>query len=145
MEVAVGQAVCLVNQALKNIKNGKAASDIPGEYLKYASQSDLLVSEIVKLFNTIWNTHSIPSDWGHSKLITLWKGAAKGSKNNPEAYRGLQVGSSLCKLMITIIINRLENWYEGQLSEQQQGFRSSRGTTDGIYITKTHWSRNGFN
>ena len=27
-------------------------------------------------------------------------------------------------------------WYDKQLLDQQQGFRSGRGTTDGIFITK---------
>ena len=33
-------------------------------------------------------------------------------------------------------MNRLKCWYEKQLMEEQQGFRSGRGTTDGIYIVK---------
>ena len=39
--------------------------------------------------------------------------------------------------MIVIIINRLKDWYEKQLLDQQQGFRSARGTTDGIFIAKS--------
>ena len=33
-------------------------------------------------------------------------------------------------------MRRLNQWYECQLLEQQYGFRSGRGTTDGIYILK---------
>ena len=39
--------------------------------------------------------------------------------------------------MVTIIINRLKDWYERQLLDQQQGFRSARGTTDGIFTAKS--------
>ena len=85
---------------------------------------------------TIWETHVTPTSWSHSKLIALWKGASKGSVKDPAAYRGLQVGSSLCKIMVIIIIDRLKSWYDEQLLDQQQGFRSGRGTADGIYITK---------
>ena len=35
-----------------------------------------------------------------------------------------------------LIINRLK-WYDKQLLDQQQGFRCERGTTDGIFITKS--------
>ena len=69
-------------------------------------------------------------------LISLWKGPLKGKVDDPTAYRGLQIGSTLCKLMVVIIINRIKEWYESQLLDQQQGFRSSRGTTDGIFLTK---------
>ena len=39
--------------------------------------------------------------------------------------------------MVTILLHRLQNWYESQLQDQQQGFRSSRGTIDGIFIAKS--------
>ena len=35
-----------------------------------------------------------------------------------------------------IVISRMKNWYESQLLDQQQGFRSKRGTSDGIFIIK---------
>ena len=121
---------------LKSLKNGKSSNDLPAEFFKYATASDALLSELESLLLQIWTTKSIPSSWGHSKLIALWKGAAKGSAKNPASYRGLQVGSSLCKIMVIIILNRLKDWYDEQLLDQQQGFRRGRGTADGIYVTK---------
>ena len=38
--------------------------------------------------------------------------------------------------MIIIIISRWKHWYEQQLTDQQQGFRSARGTADGIFVAK---------
>ena len=35
-----------------------------------------------------------------------------------------------------IILDRLREWYDENLLDQQQGFRSGRGTTDGIYLLK---------
>ena len=125
-----------LREVLKKLKNGKAANDIPAEYLKYAANSNELISEMESLYNTIWRTQLIPKFWGHTKLASLWKGTAKGSIEDPKAYRGLQIGSTLCKIMIIIIINRIKSWYDSQLLDQQQGFRSGRGTADGIYITK---------
>ena len=60
----------------------------------------------------------------------------KGKPDDPSTYRGLQIGSSLCKIMIIIIISRWKHWYEQQLTDQQQGFRSARGTADGIFVAK---------
>ena len=84
----------------------------------------------------MWATKVIPKEWGHSKLITIWKGPGKGKQDDPSTYRGLQVGSSFCKIMVSIIVNRLRNWYDKQLLDQQQGFRFARGTADGIFIAK---------
>ena len=120
----------------KKLKNGKSANDIPAEFFKYAHQSPELIAEMEKLFAIIWKTYEIPQSFRHSKLIALWKGASKGSPKNPKTYRGLQVGSTLCKIMIIMILDRLKKWYDEQLSDNQNGFRSGRGTADGIYITK---------
>ena len=125
-----------ITSVMKKLKGGKAASDIPAEFIKAATTSDAFMQEMKTLYIDIWNTVSIPSSWSKSKLVALWKGATKGKIEDPTAYRGLQIGSSLCKILIIIIINRFRGWYEGQLSDQQQGFRSGRGTTDGIFITK---------
>ena len=38
--------------------------------------------------------------------------------------------------MVVTIIERIKAWYEIQLSDQQQGFKTGRGTTDGIYNLK---------
>ena len=42
----------------------------------------------------------------------------------------------LCKVLVLLIINCLITWCEKELTEQQQNFRSGRGTADGIYMVK---------
>ena len=121
---------------IKNLKNGKAANDIPLIYLKSAIDSKKFLDEMVKLYETVWRTEQIPKSWAHSKLVAIWKGSSKGKPDNPLAYRALQIGSSLCKVLVVVIINRIKSWYEAQLQDQQQGFRKGRGTTDGTYHLK---------
>ena len=95
-----------ITSVMKKLKGGKAASDIPAEFIKAATTSDAFIQEMKMLYIDIWNTVSIPSSWSKSKLVALWKGASKGKVEDPTAYRGLQIGSSLCKILIIIIINR---------------------------------------
>ena len=125
-----------IRDVLKNMKNGKSSNDIPAIYLKSALESDDIIQEMVKLYDLIWLTKKIPKKWGHSKLVTIWKGATKGKIDDPSAYRGIQIGSSFCKILVVIILERTRKWYEEQIMDQQQGFRSGRGTTEGIYIVK---------
>ena len=125
-----------IKGVLKTQKNGKASTDIPAEFIKYAYESIALLTEIHILLSEIWETRIISSLWTHSKLVALWKGAAKGSASDPKAYRGLQVGTTLCKILVIIILNRIKSWYDETILDQQQGFRSGRGTADGIFITK---------
>ena len=121
---------------IKNLKERKSANDIPIAFIKCAIDSKEFVTEIVNLYQTVWETNTIPKSWGHSKLVAIWKGASKGKSSDATSYRGLQIGSNLCKIMAILIINRLKSWYDNQLSDQQQGFRTGHGTTDGIFITK---------
>ena len=121
---------------LKRLKNGKSSNDIPTIYLKSAVESPEIIDELIKLCNIIWLTEKIPQKWSNSKLVTIWKGAAKGKIEDPSTYRGIQIGSKFCKILVVIILERIIKWYEKQLLDQQQGFRSSRGTADRIYIVK---------
>ena len=82
----------------------------------------------------LWNNLDIANAWGNSKLKSLWKN--KGSKSDPTKYREISIGSTVCKLIINIILERLRPLYETQLSDEQNGFRQNRGTTDGIFTLK---------
>ena len=90
----------------------------------------------LKLYKVVWETKVVPEKWGLSRLVALWKGSSKGKITDPTAYRGLQIGSTLCKILMIIILDRLRDWYDENLLDQQQGFRQGRGTTDGIYLVK---------
>ena len=115
------------------------------EKLQMIYQSHILnVQWIAKSLSMNWSSYTkqsgkklIPKEWGHSKLVCLWKGPGKGSPKDPSTYRGIQIGSSLCKIIIIVIIERLKNWYEAQLLDQQQGFRQARGTTDEVSVIKS--------
>ena len=123
-------------KTIMKLKSGKSAIDVPAIYIKTAIEYASFLDEMTKLYQTIWETNVIPKEWGHSKLVAIWKGSSKGPIENPEAYRALQIGSSLCKILVIVIINRIKDWYDKQLMDQQVGFRSGRGTTDGLYRIK---------
>ena len=101
------------------MKNDKSVNDIPAIYIKSAIACKPFMKEILSLYRTILETGIIPTEWGHSKLVALWKGSSKGNIENPEAYRALPIGASLCKILVVIIINRISSWYEKQILDQQ--------------------------
>ena len=94
----------------------------------------VLLEVIHRMTSNLWSNLDIPDSWGNSRLKTLWKG--KGSKADPAKYRGISIGSTVCKLIISIILERIRPWFEAQLSDEQNGVRKNRGTTDGIYSMK---------
>ena len=123
-----------IELVVKSQKGGKSGYYLPTEYLTRAIECENIMKDLVTVFNNIWKTGTVPNSWCHTKLKTIWKGAAKGKITNPEAHRGIQIGSTFCKILVTIILKRLQKWYDEQLAEQQQGFRPGRGTAEGIYL-----------
>ena len=122
-----------IQKHVLNLKNNKANNDIDAELLKRCSHP-IMLQVIQRITNNLWRTFDLPKTWGNSSLKTLWKG--KSSKKDPSKYRGLSIGSTVCKLVVNIILERLRPWYEKQISDEQNGFRSNCGTTDGIYTIK---------
>ena len=122
-----------IQKQIELLKNNKANNDIHPELLKICNEP--VTHEIIHhILSNLWENLDVPDSWGNSRLKTIWKN--KGSKNDPSKYRGLSIGSTICKLVINIILERLRSWYEAQVSDEQIGFRKDRGTTDGIYTLK---------
>ena len=77
----------------------------------------------------IWQI-AIPKSWLVLNIVCLYK---KGLKSLAENYRALSIGSNLSKLVPRIILNRLQDTYEHNISEAQFGFRKGRSTCDAIF------------
>ncbi|XP_066932796.1 uncharacterized protein [Clytia hemisphaerica] len=122
-----------IEKHIRLLKNNKASNDVEAELLKKCSHP-IMIQVIQRITNNLWENLDLPNAWGNSHLRTLWKG--KGSKKDASKYRGLSIGSTICKLVVNIILFRLRDWYECQLTDEQNGFRPNRGTTDGIYTVK---------
>ena len=84
-----------ISIVLSKLKGGKSANDIPPDFIKCAIESNKIMKEILNLYSKIWKTKIVPEKWGLSRLVALWKGASKGKTTDPNAYRGLQIGSTL--------------------------------------------------
>ena len=84
-------------EVIKNLKETKASNDIPIAFIKYATDSKEFITEIVQLYQSVWETNVIPKCWGHSKLVALWKGASKGKSSDATSYHGLQIGSMMMR------------------------------------------------
>ena len=122
-----------IEKHIRLLKNNKASNDVEAELLKKCSHP-IMIQVIQRITKNLWENLDLPNAWGNSHLRTLWKG--KGSKKDASKYRGLSIGSTICKLVVNIILFRLRDWYECQLTDEQNGFRPNRGTTDGIYTVK---------
>ena len=94
------------------------------------------------MWQTAWG-HNVTSSENEEYTLRIYilnikkhrksSGVAPSDGTDPKAFRGIQIGSSLCKILVIVILERLRKWHDSNLIDEQQGFRSGRGTTDGIY------------
>jgi len=60
----------------------------------------------------------------------------KGEKSECFNYRGISFLNIAYKILATIINNRLTTYAEGLVSQEQNGFRRNRSTTDNVFIRR---------
>ena len=126
-----------VSKQIKRLKNDKAAGidNILNEFLKASPEK--LITVITKLFNIVLDSGMIPKEWSIGVLVPLYKN--KGSKNNPDNYRGITLLSCFGKLFTATINDRLTHFLEemGTLGDEQAGFRAQHSTIDHIFTLNT--------
>ena len=93
-------------------------------------ESFALVKQIVHAF---WSSEEMPTEWETGLLSILFK---KGSKSDPNNYRGIMMLEVAYKIVANIIRARLNPLIEALDHESQCGFRIERGTSDGIFTVK---------
>ena len=71
------------------------------------------------------------SAWKQSIITPLFK---KGSKTNPDNYRGITLLNTTLKLFTKVVLRKLLQYIQPR--EEQQGFRKNRSTTDAIFIVR---------
>lgn len=119
--------------AIKSMKNGKAAGfdDITAEILK--SDPQLFASSILPLFTKIWNQEEFPEDWMNGLIIKLPK---KGDLTDCNNWRGITILCVVMKVFMKIILNRMVNVIDKLLRKEQAGFRSGKSCIDLINILR---------
>ena len=126
-----------VEEVLKNIKSLKNNKSegldfVKNEYIKNCPIS--VVELIVNLFNLILRTGHVPYDWSIGLIVPIFK--KKGSKFDPNNYRGITLLSCLGKLFTFCINSRLTKFLTDRatVGEEQAAFREDYSTLDHVFV-----------
>lgn len=119
-----------VQQAIHKLGNNKSpgTDGIPAELLKTSGEAGH--NALWGLCNKIWDTGEWPEDWVSSVFVTIHK---KGDLTNCDNYRTIALISHASKILLNIILNRLQNILDQEIAEEQAGFRKGKGTRDQIF------------
>ena len=124
-----------LEKAIKQLKNNRAAVQVPAEYLKAVIEVDLQRDGwLLSLMRLCWNTKTTPKSWHISEVIPVYK---KGSPTDCRNYRPISLVSVLYKVYTTILLNRLKDaGSESRLWSRQFGFKTRSSTEDALFIVR---------
>ena len=118
-----------VEWAIKSLNDGKnpGCDNIQAETIKASGTEGIEVYR--KLCTKIWQTGQWPTGWKRAVFIALPK---KGGLQQYSNYRTMSLISHASKILLKVIMKRIERKIEGEVGNTQAGFRKNRGTRDQI-------------
>jgi hypothetical protein len=122
---------CLeVEIAIAKLKKYKSpdSDQIPAELIH--AGDEILLSEIHKLINSVWNKEELPDQWKESIIVPIHK---EGDKTDCNNYLGISLLSTSYKIVSNILLSRLVPYIDEIIGNHQCGFRRNRSTTDQIF------------
>ena len=122
-----------IQEAIGQVRDGKAprADGISAELLKLGGAET--ICWLTSLFNSIWNSASISSDWLSHLIILLHK---KGNRSECDNYRGIALLSISSKVFSRVLLNQIKPRAEALLCENQCGFHKGWGCTDQLFYLR---------
>ena len=121
---------CEIKRAINSLKDRKSpgCDNIHAEMIKASGDEGVEVYH--KLCAAIWKSEQWPSDWKRAFFITLPKKLDLLMCSN---YRTISLISHASKILLNVLLKRMENKLEEEVSNTQAGFRKNRGTRDHIF------------
>jgi hypothetical protein len=100
---------------LKKYKS-PGSDQIPAELIQ--AGGEILLSEIHKLVNSVWNKGELPGQWKESIIVPIDKKDDKTDCNN---YRGMSLLSTSYKILSNILFSRLVPYIDEIIGDHQCG------------------------
>ena len=119
-----------VEWAINQLPLGKSSGNdaIHGEMIKASGEEGISIYH--KLCTKIWKEEKWPSEWIKAVFVPIPK---KGDLQQCTNYRTIALISHASKILLKIIMKRLQRKLDEEINQTQAGFRQNRGTRDQIF------------
>jgi Reverse transcriptase (RNA-dependent DNA polymerase) len=120
-----------VREKIKKLKKYSASGpDGIGPGLLQELQAEL-APILTLIFNKSLASGQVPSDWREANVTPIFK---KGSKTSPENYRPVFLTSVSCKLLESVVTDRIMSHLKkhGLIKKSQHGFMPGRSCTTNL-------------
>ena len=101
--------------------------DVPAELLQYGG--DVVIDLLHEICVEVWESGAWPDDWTRSLFIPLPK---KGDILQCSNHRTIALVSHASMILLRVMLNRIQQKLQVEISDEQVGFRPKRGTRDQI-------------
>ena len=101
--------------------------DIALELLRFGGEVTL--NKLHEICEEVWENGTWPEEWTQSVFIPLPK---KGDLLQCSNYRTIALVSHASKILLRVILERMQSKLEREIAQEQAGFRPRRGTRDQI-------------
>jgi len=102
--------------------------EVAAELLKFGEEI-MTVSKLHEICMEVYKTGKWPQERTQSTFIPLPK---KGDPLQCGNYRTIALISHACKVLLRVILERMQSKLEEEIAQEQAGFRPKRGTRDQI-------------
>ncbi|CAL4076678.1 unnamed protein product, partial [Meganyctiphanes norvegica] len=94
---------------------------------------------LCNIFRDSMQSGETPEDWRRANVTPIFK---KGDRNDPANYRPVSLTSQVCKVMESIVKERVFDHLKSNnlLSEEQHGFREGRSCLSNLLTTLEDWT-----
>ena len=119
-----------VEWAINQLPLGKSAGNdaIHGEMIKASGEEGISIYH--KICTKIWKEEKWPSEWTKVVFVPI---PEKGDLLQCTNYRTIALISHASKILLKIIMKRLQRKLDEEINQTQAGFRQNRGTRDQIF------------
>ena len=107
----------------KEFSKATGMDGIIAEMLKYGGQ--IRVKWMCLICDLAWRQREVPDEWKKAFIVPLHK--SKGSKDECNNYRGINLYNVPGKVYGRVLMERLMEVTEGKVSKEQEGFRKRKG------------------
>ena len=123
-----------LKNASTKLKNNKTSGndEITNEMIKNGGH--YLHMCLLEMFNRITETEKMPAEWTNVVIKSVYKN--KGKKEELKNQRGLFLTQSLSKLYEKLILSRIDQTLERNMTEFQNGARSNRSAADNLFMLR---------
>ena len=124
---------------LQNLKPGKSPGPDSWHPFFLKSIADQICMPLSMIFQKSLNESIVPEDWRKAHVTAIFK---KGEKNLPSNYRPISLTSILCKLMESIVRDKIvQHMQENNLFyTSQHGFILSKNCMTNLLLCMEKWS-----